>query len=72
MSLCTVVILGLQLLVHAERAGALHGREHRPVQVEDVRFRLQEGLDGSGIRTLHVESLPQAESDVLNLNLAVL
>ena len=23
-----------------------------PVQVEDVRFRLQEGLDGSGIRAL--------------------
>ena len=56
MCLRIVVVLGLQLLVHAERAGALHGREHRPVQVEDVRFRLQEGLDGSGIRALHVES----------------
>ena len=52
----TVVVLGLQLLVQAERAGALHGREHSPVQVEDVRFRLQEGLDGSGIRALRVES----------------
>ena len=51
-----MVVLGLQLLVHAERAGALHGREHCPVQVEDVRFRLQEGLDGSGIRALRVES----------------
>ena len=51
-----MVVLGLQLLVHAERAGALHGREHRPVQVEDVRYRLQEGLDGSGIRALCVES----------------
>ena len=39
-----------------ERAGALHGREHHPVQVEDVRFRLQEGLDGSSIRALRVES----------------
>ena len=56
MCLRTVVVLGLQLLVQAERAGTLHGREHRPVQVEDVRFRLREGLDGSGIRTLHVES----------------
>ena len=56
MCLRTVVVLGLQLLVHAERAGALHGRENRPVQVEDVRFRLQEGLDGSGIRALRVES----------------
>ena len=56
MCLRTVVVLGLQLLVQAERAGALHGREHCPVQVEDVRFRLQEGLDGSGIRTLRVES----------------
>ena len=55
MCLRTVVVLGLQLLVHAERAGALHGREHRPVQVKDVRFRLQEGLDGSGIRMLRVE-----------------
>ena len=52
----TVVVLGLQLLVQAERAGALHGRERRSVQVEDVRFRLQEGLDGSGIRALRVES----------------
>ena len=51
----TVVVLGLQLLVHAERAGALHEREHRPVQVEDVRFRLQEGLDGSGIHVLRVK-----------------
>ena len=51
-----MVVLGLQLLVQAERAGALHGREHSPVQVEDVRFRLQEGLDGSGIRVLRVES----------------
>ena len=56
MCLRTVVVLGLQLLVQAERAGALHGREHSPVQVEDVRFRLQEGLDGSGIRALRVES----------------
>ena len=24
-------VLGLQLLVHAERAGALHGRENHPV-----------------------------------------
>ena len=48
----TVVVLGLQLLVQAERAGALHGREHGPVQVENVRFRLQEGLDGSGIHAL--------------------
>ena len=56
MCLCTVVVLGLQLLVQAERAGALHGREHSPVQVEDVRFRLQEGLDGSGIHALRVES----------------
>ena len=52
----TVVVLGLQLLVQAERAGALHGREHSPVQVEDVRFRLQEGVDESGIRALRVES----------------
>ena len=52
----TVVVLGLQVLVHAERAGALHGREHNPVQVEDVRFCLQEGLDGSGICALCVES----------------
>ena len=60
MCLCTVVVLGLQLLVHVERAGALHGREHRPVQVEDVRFRLQEGLDGSGIRALRLKlSLPR-------------
>ena len=51
----TVVVLGLQLLVQVERAGALHGREHSPVQVEDVRFRLQEGLDGSGIRALRVK-----------------
>ena len=51
-----MVVLGLQLLVQAERAGALHGREHRPAQVEDVRFRLQEGLDGSGIRALRVKS----------------
>ena len=51
-----MVILGLQLLIQAEHAGALHGREHNPVQVEDVRFRLQEGLDGSGIRALRVES----------------
>ena len=56
MCLRTVVLLGLQLLVQAECAGALHGREHSPVQVEDVRFRLQEGLDGSGIRALRVES----------------
>ena len=56
MCLRTVVVLGLQLLIQAERAGALHGREHNPVQVEDVRFRLQEGLDGSGIRALRVES----------------
>ena len=42
----TMVVLGLQLLVHAERASALHGRDHRAVQVEDVRFRLQEALDG--------------------------
>ena len=56
MCLRTVVVLGLQLLVHAERAGALHGREHSPVQVEDIRFRLQEGLDGSGTRALRVES----------------
>ena len=56
----TVVVLGLQLLVQAERAGALHGREHSPVQVEDVRFRLQEGLDGSGIRALRLKlSLPR-------------
>lgn len=52
----TVVVLGLQLLIHAKRAGALHGREHNPVQVEDVQFRLQEGLDGSVIRVLRVES----------------
>ena len=51
----TVVVLGLQLLVQAEHADALHGREHSPVQVEDVRFRLQEGLDGSGIRALRIE-----------------
>ena len=51
----TVVVLGLQLLVQAERAGALHEREHSPVQVEDVRFRLQEGLDGSGIRALRLK-----------------
>lgn len=51
-----MVVLGLQLLVHAERVGALHGREHCPVQVEDVRFRVQEGLDGSSIRALRVES----------------
>ena len=51
----TVFVLGLQLLVQAERAGALHGREHSPVQVEDVRFRLQEGLDGSGIRALRLK-----------------
>ena len=51
----TVVVLGLQLLVHAERVGPLHGREHRPVQVEDVWFRLQEGLDGSGIRALRLK-----------------
>ena len=51
----TVVVLGLQLLVQAERAGALHGREHSPVQVEDVWFSLQEGLDGSGIRALSLE-----------------
>ena len=56
MCLRTVVVLGLQLLVQAEGAGALHGREHSPVQVEDVRFCLQEGLDGSGIRALCVES----------------
>ena len=56
MCLHTVVVLGLQLLVQAERAGALHGREHSPVQVEDIRFRLQESLDGSGIRALRVES----------------
>ena len=55
MCLRTVVVLGLQLLVQAERAGALHGREHSPVQVEDVRFRLQEGLDGSGIRALRLK-----------------
>ena len=55
MCLRTVVVLGFQLLVQAERAGALHGREHSPVQVEDVQFRLQEGLDGSGIRALRVE-----------------
>ena len=51
-----MVVLGLQLLVQAEHAGALHGREHISVQVKDVRFRLQEGLDGSGIRALRVES----------------
>ena len=51
----TVVVLGLQLLVHAEHAGALHGQEHRPVQVKGVRFRLQEGLDGSGMRALRGE-----------------
>ena len=56
MCLRTVVVLGLQLLIQAERAGALHVREPSPVQVEDVRFRLQEGLDGSGIRALRVES----------------
>ena len=56
MCLRTVVVLGLQLLVQAEHAGALHGREHSPVQVEDVRFHLQEGLDGSGLRALRVES----------------
>ena len=33
----------------------LHGREHYPVQVEDVRFRLQEGLNGSGVRALRIE-----------------
>ena len=54
--LCTVVVLSLQLLVQVEHAGALHGREHSPVQVEDVRFRLQEGLDGSSIHALCVES----------------
>ena len=52
----TMVVLGLQLLVQAERAGALHGQEHSPVQVEDVRFRLQEGFDGSDIRALRIES----------------
>ena len=36
----TVVVLGLQLLVQAECAGALHEREHSPVQVENIRFRL--------------------------------
>ena len=51
----TVVVLGLQLLVHAERAGALHGRERRPVHIHDIRFRLQESLDGSGMRALRVE-----------------
>ena len=51
----TVVVLGLQLLVHAEHAGALHEREHRPVHVHDVQFCLQEGLDGSGIHALHVK-----------------
>ena len=56
MCLGTMVVLGLQLLVHAERAGALHEQEHRPVQVEDVRFRLQKDLDGSGIRALSVDS----------------
>ena len=55
MCLRTVVVLGLQLLVHAERVSALHGREQRPVQVEDVWFRLQEGLDGSDIRALRVQ-----------------
>ena len=55
MCLRTMVVLGLQLLVQAERAGALHGREHSLVQVEDVRFRLQEGLDGSGIRALRLK-----------------
>ena len=50
-----MVVLGLQLLVHTEHAGALHGREHSPVQVEDVWFRLQEGLDGSGIRVLRLK-----------------
>ena len=50
-----VVVLGLQLLVQAERADAVHRREHSPVQVEDVRFRLQEGVDGSSIRVLRVE-----------------
>ena len=50
-----MVVLGLQLLVQAKRAGALHGRVHIPVQVEDVWFRIQEGLDGSGIRALRVE-----------------
>ena len=55
MCLRTVVVLGLQLLVQAERAGALHEREHSPVQVEDVRFRLQEGLDGSGMHALCIE-----------------
>ena len=52
----TVVVLGLQLLVQAEHAGALHRREHSPVQVKDVWFLLQEGLDGSGICALRVES----------------
>ena len=47
-----VVVLGLQLLVHAERVGALHGCEHRTVQVQYIRFHMQEGLDGSGIRVL--------------------
>ena len=55
MCLRSVVVLGLQLLVQAEHSGALHGREHSPVQVEDVQFRLQEGLDGSGIRALRVK-----------------
>ena len=55
MCLRTVVVLGLQLLVQAEHAGTLHGREHNPIQVEDVRFRLQEGLDGSGIRALRLK-----------------
>ena len=50
-----MVALGLQLLVLPERVGSLHRREHRPVQVQDVRFCVQEGLDGSGIRTLHVK-----------------
>ena len=54
--LYNVVVLDFQLLVQAKRAGALHGREHIPVQVVDIQFRLQEGLDGSGIRTLRVES----------------
>ena len=55
MCLHTVVVLGLQLLVHAERAGGLHRQEHCLVQVEDIRFRLQEGLDGSGIRALRLK-----------------
>ena len=27
----------------------------RLVHINDIRFRLQESLDGSGMRTLHVE-----------------